>query len=157
MYEDRFPLSDSEMRQVREILGDMSLRGGALADATGRPVRYRVLQGRRYLVCERGLVWRYAPTGTPHVPGQAGGATRRNSAVEMWTGRWRKVRTPDGRETYAKCLVWVPVEENINGHAGLSKRPATAAREPGPAALTSASRSTSRRVCDASLDALAGY
>ena len=121
MYEDRYDLSDPERREVQETLADMSLRGGRLADAAGRPIPYRVLRGRRFLVCDRGLVWRHVPAGAPHVPGQYAGTARRNSAVEMWTGRWRKASAPDGTETYAKCLVWVPLDDNINGHPGISK------------------------------------
>ena len=121
MYEDTYDLTDSEKHQVREILADMALRGGRLADASGRPIVFRILRGRRFLVCDKGQLWRFAPEGSPQVPGQVGGVTRRNSAVEMWTGKWRKAKTPDGRQTYAKCLVWVPVDDNINGHPGISK------------------------------------
>jgi len=121
MYEDAYDLNDSEMRQVQEILSDMSLRGGRLADSAGRPIAYRVLRGRRWLVCDKGLVWRYAPEGSPQVPGTRGGPCRRNSAVEMWTGRWRKVQGPDGEATYAKQTVWVPMDDHVNGHAGITK------------------------------------
>lgn len=121
MYEDAYDLNDSEKRQVQEILAEMSLRGGRLADAAGRPIAYRVLHGRRFLVCDKGLVWRFAAAGSPQVPGQPAGVLRRNNAVEMWTGRWRKAVSPDGKPTYAKCLVWVPLDDHINGHPGISK------------------------------------
>jgi len=121
MYEDTYDLTDSEKLQVQEILAEITLRGGRLTDAGGRPVAYRILRGRRFLVCDRGLVWRFAPEGSPQVPGQAVGVVRRNNAVEMWTGKWRKVKAADGRDTYAKCLVWVPLDDNINGHPGISK------------------------------------
>ena len=121
MYEDAYDLNDSEAQQVQEILSDMSLRGGRLTDPAGRPIAYRVLRGRRWLVCEKGLVWRYAPEGSPHVPGARGGSCRRNSAIEMWTGRWRKVQGSDGAATYAKQTVWVPMDDHVNGHAGITK------------------------------------
>jgi len=121
MYEDGYDLSDSERKEVQEILADTALRGGRLTDVAGRPIAFRVLRGRRYLVCDKGLVWRFAPEGSPQVAGQPGSVVRRNSAVEMWTGRWRKVTSPDGIETHAKCLVWVPIDDNINGHPGISK------------------------------------
>ena len=121
MYEDGYDLSDSERLEVQQILAEMSLRGGRMADSHGRPLAYQVLQMRRFLVCDKGLVWRYAPAGSPQTPGQATGVPRRNSAVEMWTGKWRKVVTPDGEGRYAKCLIWVPLDENINGHPGISK------------------------------------
>jgi len=121
MYEDLYDLTDSERLQVREILADMSLRGGRLAGPDGRPVAFRVLRGRRFLVCDKGSVWRFAPAGAPQIPGQVAGVVRRNSAVEMWTGRWRKTQTPEGKSAYAKCLVWVSIDDHINGHPGISK------------------------------------
>ncbi|HUS91407.1 MAG TPA: hypothetical protein VM695_06125 [Phycisphaerae bacterium] len=121
MYEDQFDLTDAERAEVREVLTDMAARGERLTDAAGRPIPFRPLRGRRFLVCDKGLLWRHAPEGSPQPVGRPGAALRRNSAVEMWTGRWRKVRTPDGRETYAKCLVWVPLDEHVNGHSGISK------------------------------------
>ncbi len=121
MYEDVYDLTDSERLEVREILADMSLRGGRLTGPNGRPVAFRILRGRRFLLCDKGLVWRFAPAGAPQIPGQAAGVPRRNNAVEMWTGRWRKTRTPEGEHTYAKSLVWVPVDDHINGHVGISK------------------------------------
>jgi hypothetical protein len=121
MYEDAYGLNGSETQQVQDILAEMSLRGGRLADAAGRPIAYRVLRGRRWMVCDKGLVWRYAPEGSPQVPGVRGGPCRRNSAVEMWTGRWRKVRIADGKPTYAKQIVWVPLDDHVNGHPGISK------------------------------------
>jgi len=121
MYEDRYDLSPAEAQQTQEILSEMQLRGGRLTDSTGRPLAFRVLRGRRWLICEKGLIWRYAPAGSPQVPGLRGGPVRRNSAVEMWTGRWRRVVGPDGEATYAKQIVWVPMDHHINGHAGVSK------------------------------------
>jgi len=121
MYEDAYDLGAHELQQVQEILAEMSLRGGRLTDAAGRPIAYRVLRGRRWLVCDKGLVWRYAPEGSPQVPGTRGGTCRRNSAVEMWTGRWRKVLGTDGSATYAKQIVWVPLDDHVNGHPGISK------------------------------------
>jgi hypothetical protein len=121
MYEDAYDLNGSETQQVQEILAEMSLRGGRLTDAAGRPIAYRVLRGRRWLVCDKHLVWRYVPEGSPQVPGTRGGACRRNSAIEMWTGRWRKVLGADGKPTYAKQIVWVPLDDHVNGHPGISK------------------------------------
>ena len=121
MYEDAYDLNGPETQQVQEILAEMSLRGGRLTDAAGRPIACRVLRGRRWMVCDKGLVWRYAPEGSPQVPGTRGGTQRRNSAVEMWTGRWRKVIGADGKPTYAKQLVWVPLDDHVNGHPGISK------------------------------------
>ncbi len=121
MYENVYDLNDSEARQVQEILSDMSMRGGQLTNQAGRPIAYRVLRGRRWVVCEKGLVWRYAPEGSPQVPGTRGGACRRNSAVEMWTGRWRKIQGSGGVATYAKQTVWVPLDDHVNGHAGITK------------------------------------
>ncbi len=121
MYEDAYDLNGSETQQVQEILAEMSLRGGRLTNAAGRPIAYRVLRGRRWMVCDKGLVWRYAPEGSPQVPGTRGGTQRRNSAVEMWTGRWRKVVGADGKPTYAKQIVWVPMDDHVNGHPGISK------------------------------------
>lgn len=121
MYEDRYDLNPVEAQQAREILSEMQLRGGRLTDPAGRPLAYRVLRGRRWLICDQGLVWRYAPEGSPQTPGLRGGPVRRNSAVEMWTGRWRKIAGPDSETTYAKQTVWVPVNSHINGHAGVSK------------------------------------
>jgi len=121
MYENVYDLNDSETRQVQEILSDMSMRGGQLTNQAGRPIAYRVLRGRRWLVCEKGLVWRYAPEGSPQVPGTRGGPCRRNSAVEMWTGRWRKIQQPGGKVGYAKQTVWVPLDDHVNGHAGITK------------------------------------
>ena len=121
MYEDAYDLNGSETQQVQEILAEMSLRGGRLTDAAGRPIAYRVLRGRRWMVCDKGLVWRYAPEGSPQVPGTRGGPCRRNSAIEMWTGRWRKVLGADGSPTYAKQIVWVPLDDHVNGHPGISK------------------------------------
>jgi len=121
MYEDAYDLNGSEIQQVQEILAEMSLRGGRLTDAAGRPIAYRVLRGRRWMVCDKHLVWRYAPEGSPQVPHARGGPCRRNSAVEMWTGRWRKVLGADGKPTYAKQIVWVPLDDHVNGHPGISK------------------------------------
>ena len=121
MYEDGYDLTDAEKTQVQEVLAEMSLRGGRLTDSAGRPIAYRVLRGRRFVVCDKGMVWRYAPAGAPHIPGVASAAVRRNSVVEMWTGRWRKATTPDGKDDYAKCLVWIPLDDHINGHPGISK------------------------------------
>ena len=121
MYEDAYDLNGSETQQVQEILAEMSLRGGRLTDAAGRPIAYRVLRGRRWMVCDKHLVWRYAPEGSPQVPHTRGGPCRRNSAVEMWTGRWRKVLGADGKPTYAKQIVWVPLDDHVNGHPGISK------------------------------------
>ena len=121
MYEDRYDLSGAELQQAREILSEMQLRGGRLTDSAGRPLACRVLRGRRWLICDKGLIWRYAPAGSPQVPGLRGGPVRRNGAVEMWTGRWRKVIGPDGEATYAKQTVWVPTDSHVNGHAGVSK------------------------------------
>jgi len=121
MYEDVYDLTESEGLQVQEILTEMSLRGGRLTGPNGRPVAFRILRGRRFLICDKGLIWRFAPAGRPQVPGQVGGVPRRNNAVEMWTGRWRKTRTPEGEQTYAKCLIWVPIDDHINGHPGISK------------------------------------
>ena len=39
----------------------------------------------------------------------------------MWTGRWRKVMGADGKPTYAKQIVWVPLDDHVNGHPGISK------------------------------------
>jgi len=39
----------------------------------------------------------------------------------MWTGRWRKIQGPDGQATYAKQTVWVPLDDHVNGHAGITK------------------------------------
>jgi hypothetical protein len=121
MYEDAYDLTEAEKLQVQEILGEMALRGGRLADPKGRPVAYRILRSRRFLVCDKGLVWRFAPEGSAKRPGHPDAVPRRNSAVEMWTGKWRRVTAPDGRDVHAKCLVWVPLDENINGHSGISK------------------------------------
>jgi len=121
MYEEAYDLTEPEKIEVREILAEMSLRGGRLTDSGGRPIAYRVLGSRRFLVCEKGLVWRFVPEGSPKRPGKAGAAVRRNSVVEMWTGKWRKAKGTDGEDTYAKCLVWVPLDDNVNGHAGISK------------------------------------
>ena len=121
MYEDRYDLNPAELQQAQEILSEMQLRGGRLTDSAGRPLAWRVLRGRRWLICDKGLVWRYAPEGSPQVPGLRGGPVRRNSAVEMWTGRWRKTVDPDGEVAYAKQIVWVPMDSHVNGHAGVSK------------------------------------
>ena len=121
MYENAYDLTEPEKAHVQEALAEMSLRGGRLARPDGRPESFRILQGKRFVICDKGLLWRFAPMGSQHLPGQAGAAVRRNSAVEMWTGRWRKATTPDGSKTYAKCLVWVSIDEHVNGHAGISK------------------------------------
>jgi len=121
MHEDAYDLTGSEKAEVRETLAEMSLRGGRLTTPDGRSEPFHVLRGKRFLICDKGLVWRFAPVGSQHLPGQAGAAVRRNRAVEMWTGRWRKATTPDGKKSFAKCLVWVPVDEHVNGHAGISK------------------------------------
>jgi hypothetical protein len=121
MYEDRYDLSGPELQQAQEILAEMSVRGGRLTDSAGRPIAYRVLRGRRWLICDKGLIWRYAPEGSPQSPAVRGGPVRRNSAIEMWTGRWRKVSGPDGKVAYAKQIVWVPMDNHVNGHAGISK------------------------------------
>jgi len=121
MYEEAYELTDLERQEVQELQDGLKLRGGRLTDDGGRPVPYRVLRGRRYLMCDKGLVWRFAPAGSPQVPGQAVGVCRRNSVVEMWTGRWRRQYDAGGSATYAKCIVWVPLDEHINGHPGVSK------------------------------------
>jgi hypothetical protein len=121
MYEKAYDLTDSERREVEELLAGITLRGGRLTDDGGRPIPYRVLRGRRYLMCDKGMVWQFAPAGAPQVPGQAVGVCRRNSAVAMWTGRWRKQYPADGLAKYAKCIVWVPLDDHINGHPGVSK------------------------------------
>jgi hypothetical protein len=121
MYEEAYDLTDLERQEVQELQAGMKLRGGRLTDDGGRPVPYRILRGRRFLLCDKGLVWRFAAAGTPQVPGQAVGVCRRNSAVEMWTGRWRRQHAAEGTATYAKCIVWVPLDEHINGHPGVSK------------------------------------
>lgn len=126
MYEDRYDLTEDERSEVRQVLAEMALRGGRLADAHGRPIPHRILRGRRFMVCPKGLVWRYAPEGSAQ-PGQdprglsPSGSPRRNSAVEMWTGKWRRALTPDGRATHAKCLIWVPLDEHINGRQNIPK------------------------------------
>jgi hypothetical protein len=66
-------------------------------------------------------VWRYAPAGSIKIADGSSGSPRRNNAVEMWTGRWRKVKAADGTETYAKCLIWAPLDTHINGRPGISK------------------------------------
>jgi len=121
MYEDAFEMTEHERRQVQEILADMQRRGGKLTDSAGKPVEYRVLGGRRFLVCEQGRVWRYAPSGSPCEPGRRGGSLRRNDAVEMWTGKWRRLADADGRSHHDKCLVWVALDANINGRPGIAK------------------------------------
>ena len=40
--------------------------------------------------------------------------------MEMWTGKWRKAKTPDGKETYAKNIINVPLEKNVGGHGGVN-------------------------------------
>jgi len=121
MYEDAYDMTESERAEVREVLADLAARGGRLTDAAGRPIPYRVLRGRRFLVCDKGMVWRFAPEGSPHEPGKRGGTQRRYRAIEMWTGKWRKAPGPDGEKTYAKCVVWVPLDDHVNGHSGISK------------------------------------
>jgi hypothetical protein len=121
MYEEAYDLTDLERQEVQELQAGLTLRGGRLTDDGGRPIPYRVLRGRRFLMCDKGLVWQFAPAGSPQVPGQAVGVCRRNSAVAMWTGRWRKQFAADGSVKYAKCIVWVPLDDHINGHPGVSK------------------------------------
>jgi hypothetical protein len=116
MYESDYDLSSFERQEAAGILGEMQLRGGKLADERGRQVHYRVLGGRRFLLCERGWVWRFAASGSPSVPGLRGGSVRRNSAIEMWTGKWRRAG-----DRYEKCLVWVPMDDNVNGRQDVSK------------------------------------
>ncbi len=116
MYEDRYDLTDAELREARDALSDLKLRGG-LIDAAGQTADYRILQGKRFLVCRRGMVWRYLPAGAPDGAGPTA-PRRRHSAVEMWTGRWHDTIGPDGRVAYRKTLVWVPLDDHINGHPG---------------------------------------
>lgn len=121
MYENEYGLTSLELQDAAGVMGEIQLRGGKLTDERGRPMHYRVLAGRRFLVCERGLVWRYAAAGSPSVPGLRGGSVRRNSAVEMWTGKWRRRIGADGAALYDKCLVWVPLDDNVNGRQDVGK------------------------------------
>ncbi len=125
-----YELTGPDQREHRAILDRIETDGGLFGtDATGAllldgagspaPLDYVILRSRKWLVDARGVLWRLFAEGTPkHADGR--GAPWRNSRIEMWTGRWRKVAGPDGQTTYAKQLVARPIDKRINGHPGMS-------------------------------------
>jgi hypothetical protein len=86
------------------------------------PVDHIILPGRRWLVDGDGTVWKYLPEGSAKDPAGTGGggAPRRNNAVEMWNGKWRKVELPDGTASYAKCILNFCVDKRVSGAPGIS-------------------------------------
>ena len=129
-----YELTAVEQRHYRDVLDGIDANGGLfqadrdgniITDAVGNPVSldYVVLRSRRFLVDKRGTVWRYFPEGSPKdlsTP-NGGGPPWRNNRIEMWTGKWRKVTSPDGNPTYAKVLTARPIDKRINGRPEMSQ------------------------------------
>lgn len=82
------------------------------------PADYEVVRGRRWCVDKHGVVWRFAAEGSAKLPGDphGGGAPRRNDAVEMWGGHWRR----DAAGRFVKSLLWAPVGAGVNEHPGVA-------------------------------------
>ncbi|MCK4624996.1 MAG: hypothetical protein KAV00_06785 [Phycisphaerae bacterium] len=129
---ETYDLNDVEQRHFQSIQDGIAANGGKLyqTDRFGDLVRgpggpiaieYEVLRGGQFCVDNHGTLWRYAGLGASKMPGiSGGGAKRRNPAVEMWTGHWRKVKGPDGKGTYAKCTIWCSVDLCVNNFPGVS-------------------------------------
>lgn len=127
-----YDLNDVEQKHFQSVQDGMVANSGKLYQADrfgdlvqgpGGPVaiEYEVLRGRQFCVDNHGVLWRYAGLGASKMPGSSGGgAKRRNPAIEMWTGNWRKVKGPDGKPTYAKCTIWCSVDITVNNFPGVS-------------------------------------
>jgi len=127
-------VTESESRHVQDILSSIAQNAGMfrvdrdnipLRDAADRlvPTDYTVVRGGRFAVHKDGRVYRYFPKGSPKDRRNptAGGAPRRFSGVEMWTGKWRPCVNPaTGKPTYAKNLVICPVEKHVGGNEHMS-------------------------------------
>ena len=125
-----YRLTPLEQRSCDEILERIELHAGLFrihrdADHYGEPIRdntgamfptsWQPLRGKRYCIDRNGRIWRLYAEGTSKT-GKAtgGGAPWRTDMIEMWTGSWRKVKGPDGKPTYAKHLIAVPVGLGVN-------------------------------------------
>jgi len=85
-------------------------------DGEGHRIKlgFEVVLGKRFCVDHHGATWRFAAEGALK---ELKGAPRRNNAVEMWTGHWRKVNV-DGKPGYIKNLVWAPCNLGVNQRPG---------------------------------------
>jgi hypothetical protein len=132
--EPSYKLAEAEEKQFTEIKDHIARNrglyltdrdGNLVPDGTGNPITvdHVVLRTRRFLVDARGVLWRFFAEGTKKDPDSTdgGGAPWRNNRVEMWTGRWRKVRNDDGTAGYAKVLTARPIDKRINGHPGMTQ------------------------------------
>lgn len=117
MYEDAYDLKMHEQMHVSEILTNFEAAGGRLQDEEGNPLASIVVRGRRFLVCDKGKVWRYVYVGAPK---EVKGPPWRSECIEMWTSGWQKVQDDQGQDRYSKCLIWAPISGTTNAHEGSS-------------------------------------
>ena len=122
-------MTDPERRHCEDVLARLAADGALYrVDRFGEYVRdgahqlvpadYEVLRGRRWCVDKHGVVWRFAAEGSAKLPADlhGGGAPRRNDAVEMWGGHWRR----DAAGRFVKALLWAPVGAGVNEHPGIA-------------------------------------
>lgn len=117
MYEDAYDLKTHEQAHVSEILANFEAAGERLQDDQSTPLASIIVRGRRFLVCDKGKVWRYVYVGAPK---GAKGMPWRSDCIEMWTGRWQKTQDKDGKDRYSKCLIWAPISDTTNAHDATS-------------------------------------
>lgn len=122
---DKYELRSDEIAEVEAVRQHIADFGSPVQTSPGTtsplydskgevtPMMLFVLRSRRYAVDKRGLVWRFAPEGSPKVLDRKS-TPRRNNCIEMWTGRWRAC-TVDGKETYRKIMRMRPIDARING------------------------------------------
>jgi len=126
----QYELTEMERRSADDILDSIQVNNGLflrnrhpdhfgelLRDGNGVPVpaMYEPLRGRRYCMDASGTIWRLFGEGTPKTANaRDAGSPWRTDMIEIWTGHWRKVIGPDGRPTYAKCLIAIPVGKGVN-------------------------------------------
>lgn len=118
MYEMDYDLNEYELQEAQAILGRFhaaSNRHWVQKGNRREQVSHIRLSSRRFVVGPRGKVWRYFPHDTPRMTQglHGGGAWRRTSCIEMWTGNWRKIEDK-GKTLYAKCLRYAPIEAHTN-------------------------------------------
>ncbi len=134
MPDKQYELMPAETQQVEELKSRIARHGGLFAcdeagelllDVAGRPspLEYFILRTRRFLIDHAGQLWRLFGEGSrknPSAP-DGGGAPWRNNRIEMWNGRWRKVKDPNGQVKYEKALTSRPIDKRINGQPGISQ------------------------------------